>query len=208
MKAIFLDRDGVICENRSDHVKSWAEFQFLPGAKESLAALSRTGLPIVVVTNQAIINRGISTAEEVEKIHRRMVAEVTASGGRIDRVVYCPHRPDEACDCRKPKSGMMLQAAREMDLDLAQSYLVGDAATDIIAGHQVGCRPILVLTGRGLQQLTPTLQAVGQRVTITHNLMTATLFILKTELMRKGEAWSLADIQSFSQPVRAAAGIS
>jgi D-glycero-D-manno-heptose 1,7-bisphosphate phosphatase len=207
MKAIFLDRDGVICENRSDHVKRWAEFRFLPGAKESLAALSRTGLPIIVVTNQAIINRNISAVEEVEKIHRRMVAEVTASGGRIDRVIYCPHRPDENCNCRKPKSGMLLQAAREMGLELVQSYMVGDAATDIIAGHQVGCQPILVLTGRGFQQLIPTVQAVGQQVTITHNLMTASLFILKTELVGAGEQWKLVDSQSYPQPIPAAAGL-
>ena len=93
MRAIFLDRDGVICENRSDYVKSWREFEFLPGVKDSIAALSRLGLPIVVVTNQAAIGRGLVSAEAVEAIHERMVAEIAAYGGRIDRVIYCPHRP-------------------------------------------------------------------------------------------------------------------
>src|SRR5262245_42634607 len=129
MRAIFLDRDGVICENRSDHVKSWAEFKFLPGAKNGLATLSRLGLPIIVVTNQAVIGRGIISADVVEDIHQRMLAEITAWGGRIDRVIYCPHRPEDECLCRKPKPGMLLQAAQELNLDLSQSYLVGDAAS-------------------------------------------------------------------------------
>ena len=86
MRAIFLDRDGVICQNRSDHVKSWTEFEFLPGAKSGLAALSRLNLPIIVVTNQAVVGRGIVSARVVEEINRKMVEEITASGGRIDRV--------------------------------------------------------------------------------------------------------------------------
>ena len=113
MRAIFLDRDGVICENRSDHVKSWDEFRFLPGAKHSLADLSRLDLPIIVVTNQAIVGRKMVPASVVDDIHRRMVAEVEAYGGRIDRVVYCPHRPEDRCSCRKPKAGMLLQVAGE-----------------------------------------------------------------------------------------------
>ncbi len=83
-RAIFLDRDGVICENRADYVKSWQEFEFLPGVKESLAALSHLGLPIVVVTNQAAVGRGLLTSETLEDIHQRMVAEIAAYGGRID----------------------------------------------------------------------------------------------------------------------------
>src|SRR5688572_17665342 len=127
MHAIFLDRDGVICENRTDHVKSWQEFQFIPGAKSSLVALSKLGLPIVVVTNQAAINRGLASARVVEEIHNQMVAEVEAEGGRIDRVIYCPHRPDEACNCRKPEPGMLLEAAHDLELDLTRSYMIGDA---------------------------------------------------------------------------------
>ena len=182
MRAIFLDRDGVICENRSDHVKSWNEFRFLPAAKNSLAALSRLGLPIIVITNQAIVGRGMVPASVVDDIHRRMAAEVTAYGGRIDRVVYCPHRPEENCDCRKPKPGMLLDVAREMGIDLARSYLIGDAASDLIAGQQVGCRTFMVLTGRGFQQLLPALHSVNGHFTITRNLMGATGHILKTEV--------------------------
>jgi D-glycero-D-manno-heptose 1,7-bisphosphate phosphatase len=152
-RAVFIDRDGVICRNREDHVKSWNEFVFLPGALNALARLARLDLPIVVVTNQAIINRHIVTAEVVEDIHSHMVEEVQAAGGRIDRVMYCPHRPDEQCGCRKPQPGMLLQVAEELDIDLCASYVIGDAKTDMQAGQAVGSACYLVLTGRGREQL-------------------------------------------------------
>jgi D-glycero-D-manno-heptose 1,7-bisphosphate phosphatase len=182
MRAVFLDRDGVICENRPDHVKNWDEFQFLPGAKNSLAALSRLGLAVVVVTNQAVIGRGIVPASTVDDIHRRMMAEVATFGGRIDRVVYCPHRPEENCGCRKPKAGMLLQVANEMGIDLSRSYMIGDAASDLLAGQLAGCRTFMVLTGRGLQQLVPAFHSVKRQFTITRNLMGAITHILKAEL--------------------------
>ena len=153
VRAIFIDRDGVICRNRDDHVKSWEAFVFLPGVLQALARLARLDVPIVVVTNQAAINRGLVPAEVVEDIHVRMVREVQAAGGRIDRVVYCPHRPDEHCGCRKPEPGMLLRAAEELAIDLSTSVLIGDAETDMQAGQSVGCHCILVLTGRGRQQL-------------------------------------------------------
>ena len=183
MRAIFLDRDGVICENRSDHVKNWSEFEFLPGIKKSLATLSRLGLPIIIVTNQAIIGRGMVTVETLEDIHRRMVAEIVAHGGRIDRLIYCPHQPEDECDCRKPKPGMLLQAAAEMGIDLTQSYLIGDAASDIQAGQQVGCRTFLVLTGRGVEQSSLALHCAGSHfVTIARDLRETVDHILKAEL--------------------------
>ena len=181
MRAIFLDRDGVICRNRPDHVKSWGEFVFLPGAQNSLAALSRLDLPIIVFTNQAIVGRGMVPASVVDDIHRRMVSEVEAHGGRIDRVVYCPHRPEDGCACRKPEPGLLLQVADEMGIDLSQSYLVGDAATDLMAGRQVGCQLFLVLTGRGLQQLAASRRSVDH-FSVTCNLTDAATRILKTEV--------------------------
>jgi len=193
MRAIFLDRDGVICKNKSDHVKSWDEFEFLPGAKASLNTLSMLGLPIVIVTNQAVVNRGMASAEAIEDIHNRMVSEITAAGGRIDRVLYCPHRPDEHCDCRKPEPGMLLQAAQELDIDLKNSYMVGDAATDIVAGQRVGCSTFMVLTGRGLQQLVHAFRTARNTFTITRNLTGAANQILKNELQLTGagELWQL-----------------
>lgn len=182
MRAIFLDRDGVICKNRPDHVKSWSEFQFLPGARRSLVALSRLGLPIIIVTNQAAIGRGMVSARVVEDIHQRMMAEINSCGGRIDRIVYCPHRPEEGCECRKPKPGLLLKAAGEMGIDLTRSYMIGDAATDLMAGQRVGCRTFLVLTGRGVKQLWPAFRSVGTNFTIVRNLTRATTHILQAEL--------------------------
>ncbi len=147
--AIFLDRDGVINQNRADHVKSWEEFEFVPGALESIRALTETGLPIFVVTNQAIISRGLVTVEQLDAIHDRMLAEIRRAGGLITQVYYCPHDNHENCGCRKPASGMLRRAASDYNLDLASSFMVGDAWTDVAAGLDVQARSILVLTGRG-----------------------------------------------------------
>lgn len=181
MRAIFLDRDGVICENRSDYVKSWREFKFLPGAKQSLAALRYLGLPIIVVTNQSAIGRGVVAAGVVDDIHQRMVTEIQAYGGDITHVYCCPHHPEAGCDCRKPQPGMLSQAARELGIDLSQSYMVGDASTDVMAGQRAGCHSILVLTGRGLQQLTPSLASAKKQFTITQSLMQAAGHIYRLE---------------------------
>ena len=152
-RAIFIDRDGVICRNRNDHVKNWEEFVFLPGALEALAWLARSELQIIIITNQAVINRHMVPAEMVEDIHNRMVQAIEAAGGRVDRVMYCPHRPEEHCTCRKPQPGLLTMAAEELGLDLSQSYLIGDAESDMQAGRAVGCHRYLVLTGRGRRQL-------------------------------------------------------
>jgi len=184
MRAVFLDRDGVICKNRTDHVKSWDEFQFLPGAIPALAELSQLDLPIIVVTNQAAINRGLVSARTVEDIHHRMTAAITAAGGRIDGVFYCPHRPDEDCLCRKPRPGLLLQAAKKMGVQLTGSYMVGDAATDLLAGSRTGADTFLVLTGRGLRQVIPAFQLMCRPFKIVRDLSDAVLHILETEHAR------------------------
>lgn len=152
-RAVFVDRDGVICHNRSDYVKSWEEFVFLPGAREALAGLAQSDFHIVVVTNQSAINRGLVSVDVVEDIHARMTRAIRAAGGRVDRLIYCPHRPDERCDCRKPQPGMLLTTAKELQVDLNRSFLIGDAETDVQAGRAAGCQCYLVLTGRGRRQL-------------------------------------------------------
>lgn len=151
--AVFLDRDGVINENRPDYVKSWAEFTFLPGVFASLRRLAQTELAIVVVSNQSAVNRGLVSETTLEEIHTRMASEITRHGGRIDAIFYCPHRPDENCPCRKPQPGLLLRAAKELDLNLTASYLIGDAISDVEAGLAVGCTTFLVLTGRGRAEL-------------------------------------------------------
>jgi D-glycero-D-manno-heptose 1,7-bisphosphate phosphatase len=151
--AIFLDRDGVIIENREDYVRSWADVSFIPAALHALRKLSPLGWVIVIVTNQAVVGKGLVTLEAAEEINRRVVAEVVRHGGRIDAAYLCPHRPDENCDCRKPKPGMLLRAARDLDLDLSRSVMIGDAITDMQAARAAGVHGILVKTGRGLTEL-------------------------------------------------------
>ncbi|HID24181.1 MAG TPA: D-glycero-beta-D-manno-heptose 1,7-bisphosphate 7-phosphatase, partial [Planctomycetaceae bacterium] len=150
--AVFLDRDGVINENRSDYVKGWEEFVFLPGVFEPLRLLAQNHQAIVVVSNQSAVGRGLVSRETVVAIHRRMQAEIQRRGGRVDAIYYCPHHPDAGCDCRKPRPGLLLRAARELSIDLSRSYLIGDAVSDIEAALAVGCTPIFVLTGRGQEQ--------------------------------------------------------
>ncbi len=153
IKTVLLDRDGVINENRGDYVKSWAEFRFIPGAPEAVARLSRAGIRVFVITNQSIINRGIVSRHAVETINRRMVREIEQHGGQIEAVACCPHHPDERCVCRKPEPGLLLSLAREHGLDLGSTVVIGDALGDIEAGTAAGCRAILVLSGRGSDQL-------------------------------------------------------
>src|SRR5512146_1859854 len=117
-RAIFLDRDGVINHNRPDHVKSWDEFVFLPRALDALKHLAAMDFVTIVVSNQAAINRRLMGDDVVRDIHSRMSAAIQNAGGRIDGVYYCPHKPEEHCDCRKPMPGMYLRAARENGIDL------------------------------------------------------------------------------------------
>jgi D-glycero-D-manno-heptose 1,7-bisphosphate phosphatase len=152
-RAVFLDRDGVINVNRADHVKSWEEFEFLPGAVEAVVELSRAGLDVFVITNQAIVNRGLVPRAIVDWIHPRMQNAVAERGGRITAVASCPHRIDEHCGCRKPQPGLLVDLARRYGVDLAASIVVGDAVSDLEAATADGCRAILVLTGRGREQL-------------------------------------------------------
>lgn len=182
-RAVFIDRDGVICRNRDDYVKQWEEFVFLRGSLQALSRLAHLDLPIIVVSNQSIINRHMVPVETVDCINARMVRAIEAAGGRIDRVMICPHRPDEGCTCRKPQPGLLLMAAEEFGLDLAQSYLIGDAKTDMQAGRAVGCHRYLVLTGRGRRQLIRC-WADGERgFTVAPNLGVAVNAIMRCETM-------------------------
>jgi D-glycero-D-manno-heptose 1,7-bisphosphate phosphatase len=153
LSAVFLDRDGVINQNRDDHVKCWDEFHFLPGAADAVARLSRAGIRVFVVTNQAIINRGLVSPASVEALNDRMLLEIGRTGGSVEAIAYCPHRSEEQCDCRKPRPGLLFDLARRYQVDLTKAALVGDALSDIEAGQAAGCRTVLVLTGRGRDEL-------------------------------------------------------
>ena len=150
MKTVFLDRDGVINRNLdNDYVKSWSEFEFLPNSLEAIGFLTHSGYQLIIVTNQTCINKGILSSKALNEIHRKMLAEIESAGGRIHAIYYCPHRDDENCTCRKPKPGMLVRAASEHEIDLDNTYLIGDSNRDIQAGNQFGACSLLVLTRNG-----------------------------------------------------------
>lgn len=151
--ALFLDRDGVIIENRDDYVRSWEDVSFLPGALEALAKLQPSHCIIVILTNQSAIGRGIISRDQADEINRRILEVIQQVGGRVDAVYLCPHAPHEHCSCRKPEPGLFIQAAADLSIDLPRSIMVGDALTDLQAGARAGIEDnILVLTGRGARQ--------------------------------------------------------
>lgn len=140
---IFLDRDGVINRKRDDdYVKHWGEFEFLPGVKAALQMLTAKNYRLIVVTNQRGIARGWMTEADVQDVHARMLAALAPA--RIDAIYYCPHDRDQ-CNCRKPKTGMLLQAQRDFPaINFSQSMFIGDSLSDMQAGAALGCRNILI----------------------------------------------------------------
>jgi D-glycero-D-manno-heptose 1,7-bisphosphate phosphatase len=152
--AVFLDRDGVLIENRADYVREWSHVTLLPGTVEALEGFHAKGLKIIVVTNQAAVGRGLISFDTAQEINDRLVKTIMENGGWIDAVYMCPHQPLDRCTCRKPQPGMLLQAARELSLDLGSSWMVGDAWSDLLAGQSAGLQgTIMVRTGRGAGQL-------------------------------------------------------
>jgi histidinol-phosphate phosphatase family protein len=151
--AVFLDRDGVLNEDRADYVKNWGEFRFLKGVRRALGRLEEAGLPVLIITNQSAVGRGLLSSAGLENIHRKMVRAVERGGGKIQGIYYCPHHPEEQCACRKPRAGLLRQAAAEWPIDLKKSILIGDTGKDLEAGRKAGCRTVLVLTGQGSETL-------------------------------------------------------
>lgn len=148
--AVFLDRDGVLCEDRADYVKSWAEWRWVPGALEGAAALARAGKLLVVITNQACVGKGIVSRATLDDMHARMKEDMAAAGAPLAGLYLCPHTDAEGCGCRKPKPGLILAAARDLDIDLAGSTFVGDNLRDREAALAAGVpRFVLALTGQG-----------------------------------------------------------
>lgn len=147
---VFLDRDGVINEDSPSYVKSWNEFRFLPASLEALKQLHAHACPAIVITNQSMIGRKISSMGSLKEIHRNMNDVVKQHGGNIHDIFFCPHRPDEDCDCRKPKTGLILRAQVEHRVDLSTACMVGDSEKDIECARNAGLRhAVLVQTGNG-----------------------------------------------------------
>ena len=147
-RAVFLDRDGTIGEEMG-YVNHVDRFQIFPYAAEAIRQLNQADIPVIVVTNQSGIARNIFPESLVHEVHKKMVAQLAAGGAWIDAIYFCPHKSEDACECRKPNPGLLRQAAREHALDLPASWVVGDRYADLEMGHAAGARGILVMTGYG-----------------------------------------------------------
>ena len=145
-----LDRDGTIIVEKH-YLKSVDELELLPHAIEGLRALAAQGYGLIVVSNQSGIGRGLVTVEQVEAIHAELKRRLSAGGVEIAAFYYCPHAPQDGCECRKPKTGMARQAMADFGFDPEKSLVIGDKASDIEFGRAIGARTVLVRTGYGHQ---------------------------------------------------------
>ena len=150
MKLIFLDRDGVINEDpqKDLYVMKPEQLHFISGAIEAVKKLFDNGYNIHIISNQAGVSRGLFTAAALDKVTDSMVREIERAGGRLASVNYCPHKDEDGCDCRKPKTGLFRKAIGNKKIDFSKAYFIGDGKVDIEAGKAIGCKTILVLSGK------------------------------------------------------------
>lgn len=144
--AVFLDRDGTMNKD-VPYCRRPEDFQLFPGTARAIRLLNEHGYKVIVITNQSGVARGYFTEDMLGLIHRKMRNQLTAENARVDAIYYCPHHPDDNCECRKPKPKMILQAATEHDIDPKRSFMVGDKAHDIALGKNAGCRTVLIPSG-------------------------------------------------------------
>ena len=152
-KLIVLDRDGVINYDSDDYVKSVDEWIPLPGSMEALAKLTQAGFKVAIATNQSGISRGYFTVATLDAMHQKMLTLASEAGAKIDYIAYCPHGPDDNCDCRKPLPGLIHQIEKALNMSAEGCYMVGDSLRDLQAGQAAGLVPALVLTGKGQRTL-------------------------------------------------------
>jgi D-glycero-D-manno-heptose 1,7-bisphosphate phosphatase len=181
-RAVFLDRDGTLIEE-TGYLDRLDRMSFYPFTVDAVRLLNRSGLVVIVVTNQSGVARGMFDEALVDAAHRRLSDALALGGARVDGFYYCPHHPQgtvdayrRICDCRKPEPGLLMQAARDHDVDLRASFVVGDRAHDLEAGAAVGARCALVRTGYGTAQEE---KARGSATVVTDNLMEAVSWILR-----------------------------
>jgi len=147
IRAAFLDRDGVINRKagEGEYVTRWEEMHILPGVPEAIASLNQAGFRVVVVSNQRCVAKGLITTLELEALHRQICTALAEGGARIDAIYYCPHEAHPPCRCRKPRAGMLFDAAKDHDIDLAASWMIGDSDADVKAGQNAGCKTARLL---------------------------------------------------------------
>ncbi|GIV76550.1 MAG: D,D-heptose 1,7-bisphosphate phosphatase [Litorilinea sp.] len=175
-QAVFLDRDGTLIHDVG-YPRDPAEVELLPGVVQALHLLHKRGMALVVISNQSGIGRGLLTDDDLTRVHNRLVQVLAQHGVKLDGAYYCPHAPWERCACRKPHPGLLHRAAEELDLDLADSFMVGDKWSDVAAGHQAGCRTVL-LRNRANPMETPPRKLDRTSDMIVPDLLAATYWIL------------------------------
>jgi histidinol-phosphate phosphatase family protein len=155
-RAIFLDRDGVINKKaeEGDYIKSWEEFEFLPGVVEAMKTFCENNWEIYIITNQAGVGKGLMKKEDLDLIHKNMQSELLKNGVKINDIYCCPHVSGDNCSCRKPNPGMLLMAAKNHGIDLKTAVFAGDSEKDIKAGMAVGCKTILIDKNKSLLDIT------------------------------------------------------
>jgi D-glycero-D-manno-heptose 1,7-bisphosphate phosphatase len=160
MPFIILDRDGVINYDSDFYIKTPEEWLPIPGSLHAIAELTQAGYRVIIATNQSGLARKLYDHETLQKIHEKLLHEVKEAGGAIEEIFFCPHHPDEKCDCRKPETGLFQQIHKKYKLNLAETFFIGDSISDVRAAINAGCIPVLVMTGNGMD----TLQAYPKEV--------------------------------------------
>jgi D-glycero-D-manno-heptose 1,7-bisphosphate phosphatase len=185
-RAVFLDRDGVINEELG-YLAYPDDLRLLPRTTEAIKLLKQHDFKVIVVTNQSGIARGLYSEEELEAVHERMRMDLEEQGVKVDGVYYCPHHPTKGrgdyrvhCECRKPKPGLLLRAAKEHNIDLSNSFMVGDTPSDILAGWNAGCSSVLIMTGHA-QETAGSLAEIDRNstVVVARDLYDAVIHILR-----------------------------
>jgi len=179
---VFIDRDGVINRDSPDYIKSWAEFKFIPGSIDAIKLLTLNGFVVILITNQSVINRNMVSLDGLEYIHSMMKSAVNSGGGEIKDIFYCPHIPEDRCDCRKPETGLIRRAQKTYHIDLASSVMVGDSVKDIMCASNAGCsKSILVKTGKGVDSEKILAQKKLFPDHVAEDLLDAAKWIVNTE---------------------------
>lgn len=182
-KYIFLDRDGVINKDSKDYIKSPSEWIPIESSIQAIAKLSAANYKIVVITNQSGIGRGFYSIETLKNIHKKMCDTVEAVGGKIERIYFCPHHPDDNCLCRKPKPQMLLQAINELNVkEPSLCFMVGDSLRDLQSANDANIPPVLVLTGNGQRTIHKHEKDLPTNTMVKENLLSFAEFLLNRNM--------------------------
>lgn len=179
MPLVIIDRDGVINVDSDDYIKCQAEWLPIAGSLQAIARLSQAGFTVAVATNQSGLARGLFDLDDLEAINARMIERVAEAGGEIAGIFYCPHHPDDDCECRKPRPGLITAIEDELGMSAENAPFVGDSLRDLQAGLAKGCKPILVKSGKGERTLRDLPDSLRDCIPVFDDLAAAADYILQ-----------------------------